>query len=759
MRVLHCLLPALAALALAACSEQAPDSERASERQAAITDSELTVDRLVASPSLDGPSVDKVAISPDGARVTYLKGKEDAFRVQDLWAYTLESGETRRLVDSRDILGGDDALSEVEKARRERQRIYAEGIVDYEWGPDGEALLIPASGDLFWLPIGGELRRLTETEPAETDAKISPKGNYVSFIREKNLYVIDVETGEERQLTQQGGGTTLMGMAEFVAQEEMKRSTGYWWAPDESQIALTRVDQSPVEAVKRYEIGADGGVTTVEQRYPFAGSENVGVDLGTVSVDGGEIAWLDLGEEEDIYLARVDWLPDSRRLAFQRQSRDQKRLDLVIADLEDGTSETVLTETSETWINLSDDLTFLEDSERFIWSSERSGYRHLYLYDTDGTEIGALTAGDWPVAELERVDEEDGRVYFSASAETPLERHLYSVPLAPDPAAMTRLTETEGWHDPSVGEQGALFVDRFSGPQRPPAVALHRVSGERVAFLLENGLDGDHPYGEYRDNHAAREYGTLTAADGETELFYSLRKPADFDPEKSYPAIVNVYGGPGVQRVRKSWEIDTDQILARKGYLVFKLDNRGATNRGKASEDVLYRAMAQAEVADQVKGASWLAGRPYVDGERVGVYGWSYGGYMTLHLMARARELFTAGMAGAPVTDWRLYDTHYTERYLGKPGESGAYEEASVLSYLDGFADGRLMLVHGMADDNVFFDHSVKLMTALQKARVQFDLMTYPGKRHRVAGEDVQAHLWTDALGFFERRLSRQAGR
>jgi len=739
--------------AATACSEP---QEPAGERDETPGE-QLTIDRLVASPSLDGPSVGKVKISPAGDHVAWLEGKQDAFRVQDLWIYAIESGARERLVDSRAITGGEEELSEVERARRERQRIYAEGIVDFAWSPSGEALMFGLGGDLYWQPLEGELRRLTETEAAETDPKISPEGGYVSFIREKNLYVIELESGEERRLTDEGGGTTLMGMAEFVAQEEMDRDTGYWWAPDESAIALTRVDESPVDLVERYELGADGGVTTIEQRYPFAGTDNVRIDLGVLSLESGEIDWFDLGEEEDIYLPRVKWLPDARRLSFQRQRRDQKRLELVIADLEAGTQQVVLTETSETWINLAHDLAFLEESDRFIWSSERSGFRHLYLFETDGTPIGALTAGDWPVAELERVDEGEGRVYFSASAETPIERHLYAVPLASEPGAMVRITETEGWHETEVGEQADFFIDRHSAPRVPPRVALMRASGERVAFIIENPLDDAHPYAHYLAGHAAREYGTITAADGETTLHYALRKPAGFDPKKTYPVIVNVYGGPGAQRVRKSWNIDFDQILARRGFLVFQLDNRGSTGRGKAFEDVLYHAMGRPEVADQIKGAQWLAGRSFVDADRIGVYGWSYGGYMTLQLLAKAPEIYRAGMSVAPVTDWRLYDTHYTERYLGMPGESGAYNPSSVFPYIAGIAPNRLFLLHGMADDNVFFDHSVKLISALQDARIPFELMTYPGKRHRISGEDTRAHLWRDALDFFERKLAGDA--
>lgn len=743
---------ALAAfLALAACApDGAPDATDSTMPYPGET---LTVERIEASPSLDGPSVAGLKLSPDGGRVTFLRGKEEDFRVQDLWAYDIASGETRLLVDSADLLGGaEEELDEVEKARRERQRISASGIVEYAWSDDGAALLFPLGGDLHHLQLGGSPRRLTETEAFETDARYSPKGRYVSFIREQNLYIVEVATGIERQVTHEGGGTVSFGMAEFVAQEEMDRDTGYWWAPDESRIAFTRIDESPVKLLDRYEVGAEGGVTTIPQRYPAAGTANALVSLHVVELASGEVRDIDLGPETDIYLARVDWLPDSRRLAFQRQSRDQKRLDLVRVDVATGEQRVLLTETAQSWINLHRALHFLEQSERFVWASERSGFRHLYLYDTDGAPLGPLTSGDWVVSSLARVDEAAGRVYLTGFADTPLEQHLYAVPLDPNPAAIERLTAEEGWHGVEIGEDGRAFIDRWSSPSVPPRVALKSIDGALLTTIEANALDAGHPYFPYLPGRPVEEFGRLAAEDG-TVLHYSLLKPANFDPEKRYPAIVDVYGGPGAQRVARRWGIGFDEILARNGYIVMKLDNRGSTNRGKAFEDVLHRAMGDREVADQVAGARFLMSLPYVDAARIGVHGWSYGGYMTLQLLAKAPEIFRAGHAGAPVTDWRLYDTHYTERYLGDPAEGDVYERSGIFPYVDGIRPHALRLVHGMADDNVFFDNSVKLMTALQEARVPFELMTYPGKRHGIRGEAARVHLWTSALDFFERRV------
>lgn len=714
---------------------------------------ELTIDRMVASPSLSGPSIAGLKLAPDGSRVTFLKGKDADFRQQDLWEYNVSDGATRMLVDSVNLVP-DEELDEVEKARRERQRIYASGIVEYYWSPKADALLFPLGGDLFYLPLGGKVRRLTATDTFETDIRFSPGGGYVSFIRDADLYVIELASGEERRLTTGGGGVISNGVAEFVAQEEMDRDTGYWWAPDESKIAFTRIDESPVRLVDRYELG-DAGVTTIAQRYPFAGTDNVTIKLGIVPITGGAPAWIDLGPEEDIYLARVQWLPDSETVAFQRQSRDQKKLELVFADSAAGKGRVVLAETAETWTNILGTAHFLKGKKRFVWLSERDGYAHLYLMDFKGRVRKRLTAGQWAVSGLKGVDEDGGRVYFQANADGPLERHLYAVSLAGAPEEMTRLTRDPGWHTTSLSADLSVFTDKFSADGVPPKVALNRIDGERIAWLEENPLDQDHPYAPYLPGHVAKAFGTLNAEDG-TVLHYSLMRPKGLAEGERWPAIVFVYGGPLAQTVRNQWAGDRGgfpQILARNGYVVFTLDNRGMANRGKAFEDPVYRNMGHVEVTDQVAGVAHLKSLPFVDPERIGIYGWSYGGYMTLMALMRAPEAFDAGVSIAPVTNWRLYDTHYTERYMGHPADpGGAYERSSVFPYVENLS-APLLLMHGMADDNVFFDHTVTLISALQDRRVPFELMTYPGKRHRIAGEDTRAHLWRTVLAFFDRHL------
>jgi dipeptidyl-peptidase-4 len=709
---------------------------------------ELTIERIFAAPDLSGPSLRSLQIAPGGGRVTFLQGKPDNKDRLDLWEFDIDSGQARMLVDSRSLVPGDRPLSAEEEQRRERQRISSlSGIVGYLFAPNGRALLFPLGGDLFYYDLGEPrekaVRQLTSTEAFETDAQFSPSGRYVSFVRDQDLHVIELATGRERAITSDGEGPIRNGMAEFVAQEEMGRDTGYWWSPDDRRLAYTRTDETPVHVRERLEISAED-VQVIRQRYPAAGTPNVTIDLFVATVERPDSpVRVDLGTERDIYLARVDWFPDARTLAVQRQSRDQRRLDLLKVEATRGESTVLLTETSRSWVTLYDELQFLDGGRQFIWASSRTGYKHLYLYDDDGKLVRPLTAGPWMVVgdgdekALLGVDEARGLIYFQANERTALERHLYVTSLKTrTPEKIRRITQEHGWHTIKLSPDHRFFLETFSDSERPPRVMLRRIDGTPIATLVENALDERHPYHPYLDQHARTEYGTLAAADGQV-LHYQLLKPRWFDPAKKYPLLVDVYGGPGAQRVRRQWnggaranEGFFRQVLARSGYILLTLDNRGSGYRGEAFETALHLRMGQVEVADQVAGVRHLSKEPWFDSQRVGIFGWSYGGYMSLMSVLTAPEVFRAGFSGAPVTDWGLYDTHYTERYLGTPRENRAgYEASAVLPYA-GNLDAPLLIMHGMADDNVLFTHSTKLFKRLQDLNEPFEVMTYPGSKH-----------------------------
>ena len=719
----------------------------------------LTLEAITGSAPLSGPTLTKPQVAPDGSRVTFLRGKDRDRNRLDLWEYDIASGQTRLLVDSSVVLPGEEVLSDEEKARRERQRIAAlSGIVDYQWSPDGKALLFPLGGELYFYDLTKSgrdaVRKLTNGGGFATDPKISPKGGFVSFIRDRNLWAIDLTSGEEVQLTRDGSDTIGNGVAEFVADEEMDRHTGYWWAPDDAAIAFARIDETPVPVQKRYEVYPDR-TEVVEQRYPAAGDHNVRVQLGVIAPKtGARPQWIDLGTNKDIYLARVDWR-DPQRLTFQRQSRDQKKLELIETTLTNGTQRMLVTETSTTWVPLHNDLRFLKDG-RFLWSSERSGFEHLYIASEDGSTLTALTQGEWVVDGLLAIDETAGLAYVSGTRDGATEAHVYAVPLSG--GEPRRLTQAPGMHAATFARNASVFVDSWSSDTTLPQIELFKADGTKLATLLVNDVsDATHPYAKYRAAHQPTAYGTLTAADGTTPLHYSLIKPAGFDPKKQYPVVVFVYGGPAAQTVTRAWPGRSDsffnQYLAQQGYVVFSLDNRGTPRRGAAFGGALYGKQGTVEVDDQLRGVAWLKSQAFVDPARIGVYGWSNGGYMTLMLLAKHSEAYACGVAGAPVTDWALYDTHYTERYMDLPKANEAgYREASVFTHVDGIGAGKLLLIHGMADDNVLFTNSTKLMSELQKRGTPFELMTYPGAKHGLRGSDL-LHRYRLTEDFLGRRL------
>ena len=728
----------------------------------------LTIERIFASPALAGEQPRSLKISPDGKRVTFLRGRTDEQERMDLWALDVASGKTQMLVDSAALTGGNETLSDEELARRERQRIAdLRGIAEYYFSDDGHRLLFPLAGALYVydlrLPAARAVQQLTRSEDGfATDPRFSPKGRFVSFVRDQNLFIVDLESGEQRALTTDGRDTISYATAEFVAQEEMGRATGYWWAPNDSAIALTRVDESPVAVERRFEIYADR-TEVVDQRYPAAGKANVAIELGVVNVADGQVRWIDLGSDKDIYLVRVRWLPGSNALSYQRVNRNQRRLDLIRVDLDEDLSQTaLLTEERETFVNLNNGLRFLDRKGRFLWMSERDGFAHLYTHDANGKLRRRVTKGAWQVDDVLALDRKRGRVYFAANADDLLGRDVYVQSLDPlDPSKPRKISSDGGWHSAVFADDGGLWLDTWSNDDQPPQVRLRDSRGKEKAMIAANTVDNDHPYGPFLSAHLPSEYGELRAVDGQP-LYYQMIKPAGFDPRQRYPVVIRTYGGPHAQIVSKTWDARWglfDQYLAQQGFIVFTLDNRGSARRGTAFENPIYRAMGGVEVEDQQLGIQWLREQEYVDPDRIGVHGWSYGGYLSLHLWARTPTV-AAAVAVAPVTDWHLYDTYYTERYMDLPQTNQrGYADSNVLNWLDRVEDvaglsDRLHLVHGMADDNVLFTNSTAFISKAVDMGIRFGLMTYPGGKHSLnASTAMRVHVHEEIANFMKRKL------
>lgn len=713
-----------------------------------VPQKKLTIERIFASPPISGQTPRSLKLSPDGRYASMLLPRETDRERYDLWAIDTSTGAKRMLVDSTKVGGGE--ISEAEKMRRERARVGGtKGIVEYEWSHDGKSILTPVDGDLYLADAAtGAVRRLTNTPETEIDAHVSEGGRFVSFVRDQNLYAIDLATGTERPLTTEGKGAVTCGTAEFVSQEEMDRRTGTWWAPNDSRVAVECFDESKVQVVTRAAIGANG-TKTYDQRYPAAGTPNVDVTLWVMNPDGSGRAKVDLGTNPDIYLARVKWSKDGRTLYVERESRDQKRLDLLAVDPATGASRPVLTETARTWINLNDDFHPLTDGS-FIWGSERTGFHHLYRF-ADG-QLTPITRGDWVMTGLVGVDEPNHRLFFTGNKDGVLEQHVYSVDYL-SPGEPQRLTEPGYWNDAAMDKAGTHLIVTRSSPDQPPQVYLADGSGKRIAWVEENKLDASHPYAPYMAAHREIRFGTLKAVDGST-LYWEMITPP-LKPGKKYPVFFEHYGGPGTgQQVTRAWGSPMRQYWVSKGWIYFQIDNRGSFHRGKAFEDQIYHAMGTVEVEDQATAARWLQKQSYVDPAKIAISGWSYGGYMSLKMLEKApKGLYAAGVVGAPVTKWELYDTHYTERYLGNPViDPKPYETSDALAGALKIKEPFLLL-HGMSDDNVIFENSSMLADELQQADRPFDMMFYVGQTHHIAGEGRQAHVQKTIERFLDEKV------
>ncbi|MBB5705880.1 S9 family peptidase [Sphingopyxis panaciterrulae] len=711
----------------------------------------LTLERLFADPSLDGASLRAVRPSPDGRFVAYLKGRDDDAQRRDLWLVGRDGRHARMLVDT-ERLGSGAALSEAEKMRRERARLGgSSGLVDYSWSPDGSFVAFALDGDVYTVTLDGKTRRLTSSEASEIDLNIADDGRRISFVRDQNLFAVSLADGREAQITTDGKGTITCGTAEFVAQEEFGRSTGAWWSPAGDRIAFECFDESAVQVVTRTAIGAEGA-STYDQRYPAAGTANATVSLWVANPDGSGRQKVDLGSDPDVYLVGVGWAADGRTLYVQRLNRDQKRLDLLAVDAASGAAKTLFAETAKTWVNVTGNLRPLKDGS-LLWSSDRDGFMHLYRW-ADGA-MTQLTRGTWTVQKLIGVDQAAHRAFFTANRDEAIEEHVYSIDYRA-PGEPQRLTEAGFSNTAVMNKAGSAMIVTRSSPTQPPQVYAASADGRRSGWISENRIDAKHPYAPYLAAHRPVTFGTMTATDGST-LHYRMITP-ELEAGKRYPVFVEHYGGPTAQEVTREWMKPFAQYLVSKGWIYFQIDNRGSANRGRAFEDQIYHAMGTVEVEDQMLGARWLKAQPFVDPDAITIYGWSYGGYMTLKLLEKAPPgFYAAGIAGGSVTRWQLYDTGYTERYMGNPAVDPAPYEASNAIADAGRIRTPLLLIHGMSDDNVVFDHAAAVISKLQESDTPFEMMLYPGQTHRIAGPERQTHLWRTVERFLDRSRPKHA--
>ncbi|HWP99858.1 MAG TPA: S9 family peptidase [Vicinamibacterales bacterium] len=616
---------------------------------------------------------------------------------------------------------------------------------------DHRAAIYAKDGDLYYYEFAaGRLRRLTATAPPERNPRFSPDGRWVAYTRSNDLYVYDLENGLERQLTRDGGETVYNGWASWVYYEEIlgraSQYAAFWWSPDSRRLAFMRFDDSPVPVFPIYH--ADGPYGELErQRYPKAGEANPYVRVGVVTVADGRTVWMDFDPKADHYLAWPFWTPDGRTLLVQWMNRAQDTIRFYHCDPETGRKTLVFEERQPSWVEFFEtgDFHYLDGGARFLVRSDVDGWDHLYVHEPGGAAPRRLTAGEWRVMEILLVDERRGRVYFTARPPgRSWDQRLMRVALAG--GEPETLTPEEGWHQVRLSPGGAYFVDTASTIATPPRMALHRGDGALVRRL-----------GDARGARAAEvawgraELFTIPSGDGyDLPAYWVL--PPDFDPGRRYPVIVSIYGGPDAGTVRNAWPGLQPHYWAQRGVVTVSVDHRGGGHFGKRGVAQMHRSLGRWEMHDLAAAARWLRGRPFIAGDRLCIAGNSYGGYTTLLALTRNAEYFACGQAGAPVTDWRLYDTVYTERYMDTPAENPeGYRDGAVLTWIERYRGG-LRLTHGTVDDNVHMQNTLQVVDWLTRHDRRFELMIYPGSRHSVQAAQ-RAHANREAHDFWVRYL------
>ncbi|MFQ5652968.1 MAG: DPP IV N-terminal domain-containing protein [bacterium] len=701
----------------------------------------LTVADIYHADKFKGKTITDIQWHPDGSYFTFSRHNAETGQL-DIYKHLVKTGEETLLLAGTDLKYKDELIN----------------LSSYRWTEDGKYLLLAGKVDKIWRHSfqaphflyqvdTGKLISLANDNPGLRNVKLSPDGRWIGYVSGHNISIYDLKAGEEKAITHDGTPNVLNGEFDWVYEEEFGLADAWRWSPDGKKIAYWQIDQTRVKAFHLVdEIPLYNTVFSL--KYPEAGEQNALVRIGVADIETGETTWVDLGENPDIYVPRIFWTNSSKQLAVLRLNRHQNHLELLLADSRTGATRKIIEDRNNTWIDVRQDILFLKTRDQIIWPSERSGYKHAYIYDYDGNLLQQVTGGDWEISAVVGVDEQNDWLYFYGKKDSPLEQNVYRVHL--DGSDLHRISQRDGWHRGSFSPDYQHVVGFFSDVSTPTQIMLRKTDGALVRWLEKNEMPALHDYVRPKV-----EFLTVTTSDG-VQLNAYMIKPIDFDQKKTYPVLVYGYGGPGSQRVTNRWGSNRTlwhQMLTQKGYIVFCLDNRGTGGRGKAFKDLAYGDISKWAVHDQIEGARYLATLPFVDKERIGFWGWSGGGYLTLMVMMRGADYFKTGVSVAPVSDFRLYDTIWTERYMGLPQENAeGYQAANVLEYVDGL-QGNLLIIHGTGDDNVHVQNTMQVINALQNRAIQFDMMLYPNRNHRISGGKTQLHLFTYITNYLLRRL------
>ncbi len=633
-------------------------------------------------------------------------------------------------------------------------------INDYQFSADEKKILISANKEpIYRLSFkatyfiydieNGKLTKLSENGKQQL-ASFSPDGKQIAFVRDNNLFVKDLALNKEMQLTSDGLWNHIInGAPDWVYEEEFKMRRAYEWSEDSRKIGFIKFDESHV---KMFSMTTYGGAypARYQYKYPKAGEENSKVSLHIVDIATQKTVKADIGDLTDKYIPKLQFTKDANILSAVKMNRLQNNYELYFVNATDGSSTVVLSLTDPKYIELADDLTFFNDQKHFVMTHTQDGYRHIYLYDMTGKEVRQITSGAWEVTALYEVDEKNKTIYFEAAKTSPLNREIYAI--GTSGKNLKQLSPALGINSAKFSQSGQYFINSHSDANTPTSVALYNNKGELIRELQPNTELTNKVKNQYQ--FVEKEFFTFTTEDS-IELNGWMIKPRNFDPNKKYPVFMYVYGGPGSQTVKNNWERDMGwyQYLAQEGYIVVSVDNRGTAARGKEFRQYTYAQLGKYEVLDQIEAAKYLGKQSYVDANRIGIFGWSYGGYMSTLCMTLGADYFKLGIAVAPVTNWRFYDSIYTERYNGLPQDNAeGYDKNAPIDHVSKMK-GKYLLIHGTSDDNVHFENSVELVNELIKADVQFETMYYPNKNHSILGEQTRHHLYTLMTRFIVENL------
>jgi dipeptidyl-peptidase-4 len=711
----------------------------------------LTIEAMFAPGGLTGRGPENMEWSPDGTKFSYVQ-RDDEGEHAELRYVDATTGEKKVLVSAAKLASLAPDANKV-KDERERERLTRYHVAAYLWAPDSKHLIFDSQGQLWLSDLAtGTAVPFTSAPDPSIDPKFSPDGSHVSYVRKHNLYVRPVSGEDEKQLTKDAGENVFNGDIDWVYTEELAVRSNYFWSPDSKQIVFLHMDETRVPSYPL--VNSSPTHPTVDnEKYPEVGDPNPVVKLGVVDADKGKVRWISPASDEDSYIPRFGWVGGGVIWA-EVLNRTQDKLDLYFVDAKSGRSRIVLTEsTPGAWIDFDHaEVRFLNSSGGFLWPSWRDGNMHLYLYSFDKqTPLAAdaklerqLTQGDYEVLRIEGVDESAGAVFFSANKDDPRQRHIFSVKL--DGTGLQQLTHDEGVYSAQFSEDGKHYQQTFSGLLTAPRMSLCAVAGGACTSVWQS-----------RDEFA--DYGLRAPrflefkADDGTTLYGRLLLPPEPPASGKVPLIVHIYGGPAAQTVLKQPADPFDEILARKGFAIFSVDNRGTPGRDRKFQTAIRHEFGVIELKDQLTALDQLlAEYPQLDRDRVAIWGWSNGGSMTLYAMTHS-DRFRAGVSVAPVTDWVNYDSIYTERYMGLlKYEAKNYAESDMTKAAANL-HGALMLAHGTGDDNVHFQNSIQMIDALIKAGKQFRLMIYPNKTHGISGSDAREHLFHMIEDHFEREL------